>query len=82
MPDEWIKEVSQSHPSWLEGYAEDAAGEILPFKVKDGNKEQYFNWFKGKAESSPLGEWFERWRPVLNACEQSLSQQGNKLYRD
>ena len=80
MPDAWIKDVNQSHPGWLEGYAEDAAGQILPFKVKDSSKEQYFNWFKSKAQSSPLGEWFERWRPILTACEKSLAQQGKSLY--
>ena len=80
MPDKWIKEVNQAHPGWLEGYAEDAAGQILPFKVKDNSKEQYFNWFKSKAQSSPLEEWFDRWRPILTACESSLAQQGKVLY--
>jgi len=80
LPDEWIKEVSQAHPGWLEGYAEDAAGQILPFKVKDSSKEQYFNWFKAKAQPAPLEEWFVRWRPILSACEKSLAQQGKSLY--
>lgn len=80
MPDEWVKELSQAHPGWLEGYAEDAAGKILPFKVKDGNKEQYFNWFRGKVRSSPFEDWFGRWRPILTACEKSLAKQGKSLY--
>ena len=81
LPDEWIKEISSSHPRWLEGYAEDASGQILPFKVKDNHKEQYLNWFKSKAQSSPLEEWIARWRPILNACEESLRQQGHKIYK-
>lgn len=80
MPDEWIKEISHLHPGWLEGYAEDATGEILPFKVIDSNKEQYLNWFKNKAQSSPLEEWLEKWLPILTVCEKSLTQQGNLLY--
>lgn len=82
LPDEWIKEVNASHPGWMEGYAEDAAGQVLPFKVKDGSKDQYFNWFRSKVQSAPFEEWFDRWRPILNACEKSLTQQGNKLYGD
>ncbi len=80
LPDEWIKEINGAHPGWLESYAEDAMGQILPFKVKDGNKEQYFNWFKNKVQTSEFDEWFGRWRPVLNACEKSLAKQGEKLY--
>ncbi|GBR54172.1 ATP-dependent nuclease [Gluconobacter sphaericus] len=80
LPDEWIKEVSAAHPGWLEGYAEDAAGAILPFKVKDNNKEQYFNWFKNKAVDSDIKEWFDRWRPILDVCEKSLKKQGENLY--
>jgi ABC-type cobalamin/Fe3+-siderophores transport system ATPase subunit len=80
LPDEWIKEISSSHAGWLEGYAEDAGGQILPFKVKDNSKDQYFNWFRNKAQSVPLDDWIERWRPVLAACELSLTRQGDKLY--
>lgn len=80
LPDEWIKEINGAHPGWLESYAEDAMGQILPFKVKDGNKEQYFNWFKNRVQTSEFDEWFFRWRPVLNACEKSLAKQGGKLY--
>ncbi|WP_439486097.1 ATP-dependent nuclease [Blastomonas fulva] len=82
LPDLWIKEISENHPGWLEGYAEDAAGQILPFKVKDNSKEQYLNWFKTKVQVTPNGEWLEKWRPVLNACEQSLAKQGKILYAD
>lgn len=80
LPDEWIKELSQAHSGWLEGYAEDAEGRILPFKVKDSRKEQFLNWFMSKAESFPLEEWFGRWRPILTACEKSLLKQGKSLY--
>ena len=80
LPDEWIKEVSKSHPGWLEGFAEDAMGTILPFKVKDHGKEQYFNWFKSKAQSADIGEWIGRWRPIIDACENSLREQGVRLY--
>lgn len=80
LPDEWIKEISTAHPGWLEGYAEDAVGAILPFKVKDNSKDQYFNWFKSRAQSSAIGEWFDRWRPILEVCEKSLKGQGEKLY--
>lgn len=81
LPDKWIKEISAAHSGWLEGYAEDAAGAILPFKVKDNNKDQYFNWFKNKAETSDIKEWFDRWRPILEVCENSLKKQGEKLYQ-
>ena len=80
LPDAWIKEVSAAHPGWFEGYAEDAAGEILPFKVKDNSKDQYFSWFKNKAADSDLKEWFGRWRPILEVCEKSLKKQGDRLY--
>lgn len=80
LPDEWIKEVSVAHPGWLEDYAEDASGAILPFKVRDNSKEQYFNWFKNKATDSAIEEWFDRWRPILEVCEKSLKKQGEKLY--
>lgn len=80
LPDHWIREISQSHPSWLENYAEDASGNIMPFKVKENSKDQYFNWFRSRAQPSNVDEWLDVWKPVLRVCEKSLSEQGQRLY--
>ncbi|MDM8348756.1 AAA family ATPase [Pseudomonas sp. sp1636] len=80
LPDDWIRQIHFDHPNWFEEYAEDAQEKILPFKIKDGNKEQFFNWFVGKLSSTNFDEWSDRWLPILKICEKSLTQQGEKLY--
>jgi predicted ATP-dependent endonuclease of OLD family len=82
LPDQWIKEIHSLHQGWFDGYAEDASGQILPFKIKDTHKEQYYNWFVTKANSESTEVWLERWRPVLNVCESTLKQQGKALYKN
>jgi len=58
VPDEWIKDIHQNHAGWFEIYGEDASGRILPFRVKDGSKEQYLNYFKERVKSSSFIDWF------------------------
>lgn len=79
LPDAWIKDLQAVHGGWFEGYAEDAEGRILPFKVKDSSKEQYFNAFREKVKASEFNDWFARWRPVLDVCETTLRRQSERL---
>lgn len=79
LPEAWIRQINADHPGWLEGYAEDATGKVLPFKVKDNSKEQYLNWFKEKVANSMPEDWFDEWKPILVACEQSLTRQSLAL---
>lgn len=79
LPDPWIKEIRNDHPGWFEDYAEDSEGTILPFKVKDGNKDSYLKAFEHMVSERETGEWIGRWKPVLDACEKSLSDQHARL---
>lgn len=75
LPDSWIKEIHNNHPGWFADYAEDSGGAILPFKVKDGSKESYLKAFEHMVSEREADEWMGRWKPVLDACENSLSDQ-------
>jgi len=80
LPKLWVKEAYLAHPGWFEDYAEDAQGEILPFKIKKNSKDSYLNWFIGKVNSTDFDEWAGNWLPILKACEHTLAEQANKLY--
>lgn len=80
LPDSWVREIQKDHPGWFAEYAEDASGGILPFKVKDNSKEQYLNKFRAWISERDISDWIDRWKPVLDACEKSLSSQAQKLH--
>ncbi|GGF43581.1 Predicted ATP-dependent endonuclease of the OLD family, contains P-loop ATPase and TOPRIM domains [Mameliella alba] len=79
LPDSWIKEIYNDHPGWFADYAEDSGGAILPFKVKDANKDSYLKAFEHMVSERETDEWMGRWKPVLDACEKSLSDQHARL---
>lgn len=74
LPDTWLREIHQEHPSWFEDFSEDAAGTILPFKVRDNLKNSFMNWFFGRATSHNYNEWSERWQPIFEAIDSSFKK--------
>lgn len=80
LPDEWIDEIGFQHPGWFDNFGKDAQGVILPFKVKDGSKDQYFNWFKDRVARTENFEWASRWRGVLEYIEKGLTQKRSSIY--
>lgn len=73
VPDAWVIQIQQDHPGWFDDFAVDAQGEIMPFRVRDSAKSQYFRDFQEKARVENFDEWRGRWEPVLNALEEQLN---------
>lgn len=71
-PVEFLSELSDAHPNWFEGFGFDSQGGLLPFKVKDGNKVQFFNSFKRYTQETDI-DWSVNYIRLLEALEAALS---------
>lgn len=78
-PDDWIKDIHESHPSWFDAYAVDASGQLEPFKIKDNNKSDAQARLVARAESENNLDWADRFLIVFDAVDVALGKLSKAL---
>lgn len=78
-PDDWIKAIYEEHGNWFDSYAVDAAGQLEPFKVKDGRKSNMQSRLIALAEDEDGLEWAGRFINVLQVIDTALDTLHEKL---
>ncbi|MDQ1314987.1 MAG: hypothetical protein QG662_1096 [Pseudomonadota bacterium] len=73
-PDDWIKAAYEEYPSWFDSYAVDAAGQLEPFKVKDGRKSNMQAKMVSRAEAEKNLEWASRFVNVFQVIDAALKE--------
>jgi putative ATP-dependent endonuclease of OLD family len=74
-PDAWITDHHTAYPAHFLEFQQDAADELMKFRLKDGAKGSYGTALRTRAEASPEADWSDRWRIVCRALEKALDVQ-------
>lgn len=74
-PDSNLQEIHAESPNWFDTYSVDSAGQLEPFRVKDGRKADVIRILKSLNEDQEDEGWATRWLPFLHAIENALEKQ-------
>lgn len=78
-PDEWMKEIHASNPTYYSDFQVDAGEEVVKYRIKDGSKSTVGTRLRERAEAAEDQEWAGRWRIVCNALDSALRKQRTML---
>ncbi|MCF1482836.1 AAA family ATPase [Agrobacterium vitis] len=79
-PDEWVTELYNEHPSWIEAYSVDASGTLMPFSIPDAHKRQFMTWMRTKGDNAPDLQWASRWFELIKLLENVLRAEAVRIY--
>lgn len=78
-PDSWLKEIYNNHSSWFDNFTLDVEQNIMSMSINDKRKSNFQNEVFKRMEASENYEWLEKWLPILQTIEKSLTAQQEKL---
>ncbi|WP_420363408.1 AAA family ATPase [Curtobacterium aetherium] len=78
-PDTWVTQYHLEHQNQFNECQQDAAGNLMRFRLKDGSKGSFATAMKALASETPEAEWSSRWRIVCGALDKALEIQAGLI---
>lgn len=78
-PDEWIKEIYNSNPSWFSDFALDIEGKVQPFTIADTKKSNFHNQLFTKIDNTINLDWANLFIKTFEKLECALEKSSSRI---
>jgi putative ATP-dependent endonuclease of OLD family len=78
-PDEWVIAHRSEFPTQFTDFQQDAADQLVKFRLKDNNKDSFATRMKERAKAEATIEWAGRWISVCEALNKALKKQAELI---